>query len=172
MRDLAVFLPFRKNGDKSYKKNTMNNFEITRTTRQNVLNLLKGFTVEQMNMVPSGSRNNLVWHLGHLLVTQQLLTYNLSGHKLKIPNELVDKFRKGSEPTKTYNQEEINELKEEFLEVVDTTEADYKAGIFTEFTTYETSFGITLSSIEDAVKFNNVHEGLHMGLIMAMRKLV
>jgi len=80
----------------------MNNFEVTRAARKNVLNLLKGFTVDQMNLIPKGYRNNLVWHLGHLLVTQQLLTYNLSGHRLKIPNEWVDQFRKGSEPLKYY----------------------------------------------------------------------
>lgn len=150
----------------------MNNFDITRATRKNVLNLLNGFTAQQMNTIPTGYRNNLIWHLGHLLVTQQLLTYNLSGHKLKIQNELVDQFRKGSEPLKQFYKEEIDEIKEEFLEVIDTTELDFNAGIFTEFSSYETSFGITLSCIEDAVVFNNVHEGLHMGLIMAMRKLV
>ena len=150
----------------------MNNFDITRASRKNVLNLLKGFTAEQMNTIPTGYRNNLVWHLGHLLVTQQLLTYNLAGHKLKIQNELVDQFGKGSEPLKQFSKEEIDEIKEEFLEVIDTTELDYNAGIFTEFSSYETSFGITLSTVDDAIQFNNVHEGLHMGLIMAMRKLV
>jgi len=150
----------------------MNNFDITRASRNNVLKLLKGFTVEQMNTIPTGYRNNLVWHLGHLLVTQQLLMYNLAGHKLKIQNELVDQFRKGSEPLKKFTQEEIDEIKEEFLEVIDSTELDYNVGIFTQFSSYETSFGITLSSIDDAIVFNNVHEGLHMGLIMAMRKLV
>ena len=71
-----------------------------------------------------------------------------------------------------YSEEEIKEMKDEFVEVIDFTELDFENGIFSQFSPYETSFGITLNSIQDAIEFNNVHEGLHMGLIMAMRKLV
>ncbi len=150
----------------------MNPFDIARVTRKNILNLLHGLSTEQLNAVPTGYKNNLVWHLGHILVTQQLLTYNLSGNKIKIAISLVDEFRKGSIPSKVYSEEEITEMKEEFVEVIDFTELDFENGTFSQFSPYETSFGVTLNSIQDAIEFNNVHEGLHMGLIMAMRKLV
>ena len=60
----------------------MNNFEITRKTRQNVLRLIDGMGPEQLNKIPEGHSNNIIWHVGHILATQQLLTYGLSGSEI------------------------------------------------------------------------------------------
>ena len=50
--------------------------------------------------------------------------------------------------------------------------ADYEAGRFVRFRRYMTSAGIALAEIEDAISFNNIHEGIHLGYILAQRKLV
>ena len=44
------------------------------------------------------------------------------------------------------------------------------AGAFESFTRYETSAGITLNSTEEAILFNNIHEGIHLGYMMGIRK--
>ena len=49
---------------------------------------------------------------------------------------------------------------------------DYDNGLFTEYSEYTTSYNITLSSAEDAIAFNNVHEGLHFGYIMGLKKAI
>ena len=36
---------------------------------------------------------------------------------------------------------------------------------------YETSTGFVLDSIETAIAFNNLHEGIHLGVIMALTKV-
>ncbi|MDB9932132.1 hypothetical protein OAD28_05360 [Flavobacteriales bacterium] len=51
-------------------------------------------------------------------------------------------------------------------------EEDLNTEMFKEFKEYTTSYNVTLSNIDDAVKFNNVHEGLHLGYAMALRKMV
>lgn len=150
----------------------MNPFEITRITRNNVLGIIDKLTIAQLNAIPKGFNNNIIWHFGHLLATQQLLTYGLSGLDFLLSDNIIEEFRKGSKPEQQYSEDDIEELKFIFVEVINQTEQDYKDGVFKTFSDYPTSFGITLSSIDDAVSFNNVHEGLHMGLIMAMRKLV
>lgn len=150
----------------------MNPFEITRITRKNILKLVEGYSIEQLNMIPAGYNNNLIWHFGHLLVTQQLLSYGLSGNEFLIKKAVIEEFRKGTKPEKKYSLVEIEALKSDFVAVIDSTEEDYNSGKFKSFTEYPTSFGITLKSIQDAIEFNNVHEGLHMGLIMAIRKLI
>ncbi len=33
-----------------------------------------------------------------------------------------------------------------------------------------TSAGIRLESVEDAIAFNNFHEGIHLGYVMALKK--
>ena len=39
--------------------------------RKNMLNLLRGYTLEQINKIPAGFNNNLVWNAGHSLFAQQ-----------------------------------------------------------------------------------------------------
>ena len=49
---------------------------------------------------------------------------------------------------------------------------DYEAGLLSGFRPYTTFTGITLETIEDALAFNNFHEGLHLGTILALRNFV
>jgi len=42
--------------------------------------------------------------------------------------------------------------------------------LFTNYSDYETSFGLNLTSIEEAISFNNIHEGIHFGYLLAMVK--
>ena len=150
----------------------MNSFDIARVTRGNVLGLIESLSIEQLNKIPEGFKNNIIWQFGHLLATQQLLSYGLSGLDFLVSENIISEFRKGRKPDKLYSKDDVNELKIIFLEVIGQTESDYNNQVFKSFNSYETSFGITLNSIDDAVAFNNVHESLHMGTIMAMRKLV
>ncbi len=147
-------------------------FEILNITRTNVLNTIGGLTLEQLNKVPEGFKNNIVWNLAHLVVTQQLLCYKLSGNEMELDDSFVDLFKKGSEVEYEVEQDEVDLIKEQFLALPAKLEEDYNAGLFKEFAEYPTSYNVTLNSIEDAIQFNNVHEGLHFGYIMAMKKLV
>ena len=69
-------------------------------------------------------------------------------------------------------QEEVNFIKAELLISIETMDNDYKEGLFTgkEYPNYLTSYGVTISSIDVAISFNNIHEALHYGYIMAQKK--
>ena len=146
-------------------------FEITAITRNNIKTIVTALSLEQLNKKPENFNNTIAWQLGHVIVTQQILCYQLTGNQLLIDTKLVEKYRKGS-TSSTVNQSEINNL----LNLLDSTllalEKDYANGVFKTYNTYETSFGFTLKSIEDAIQMNAVHEGLHLGNIMALKKLV
>lgn len=147
-----------------------NHFENLRVTRKNILHLVGSFSLENLNEVPPGFSNNIFWNMAHVVVTQQILTYRLSGLDGYLDQALIDRFRKGTRPEQSYQQEELNKIKDNLLSLVDRTEADYHKNAFTSFNTYETSYGITLHSTEEAIVFNNMHEALHLGYIMAMKK--
>lgn len=147
-------------------------FDFLRISRKNTIGLLSRFDEEQLNHIPTGFNNNLAWHLGHLVVTQQLLNYGLSGLPMLVENDMVSKYRKGTKPESPINTAEIEQLNGLMISCVDQLETDYEKGIFQNFKTYPTSFNATLTSIEDSIIFNNIHEGLHLGYIMAMARLV
>jgi hypothetical protein len=48
---------------------------------------------------------------------------------------------------------------------------DYDDDFFPDYTAYSTSFGIDLKNIQDAIIFNNMHESLHFGYVMAQKEL-
>ncbi|WBX73586.1 DinB family protein [Tenacibaculum pacificus] len=147
-------------------------FEILKRSREIVLRKIDGLSIEQLHKTPEGFKNNIAWNLAHLVVTQQLLQYKLSGLNCLVSDELIENYRKGTFPTDAFSEEDLEEVKELFIGLPDTLQEDFEAGIFTEYTTYETSTGFTIDSIESAIAFNNLHEGIHLGIILALVKLV
>lgn len=147
-------------------------FDILRKSRELVVKELEGLSMDQIHKIPEGFKNNIAWNVSHLVVTQQLLHYKLSGLNCLCPEELITDFRKGTSPTKTFTEAEFEEVKDLLIGLPDTLEEDYDAGIFKEYTTYPTSTGYTLTSIENAIPFNNFHEGIHYGIIRSIKKFL
>ncbi|MBL4653427.1 MAG: DinB family protein [Flavobacteriales bacterium] len=147
-------------------------FEIQRATRTNILAAIEGLSTEQLNQIPEGFNNNIIWNICHILVTQQLLIYGLSETPFTIDNSLIEQFRKGTFASAPLSKSEIETIKSIFISSIDACQKDYENEVFQAYKTYTTSYNITLESAEDAILFNNIHEGLHYGYIMAMKKLV
>lgn len=147
----------------------MNSFEANRQTRRNILQAIDGLTEEQLTTIPKGFNNNILWNLGHICVTQQALCYRLSGNTSKMPESLTNNYKKGTNATEVSPQD-VDAFKDILLSQVDELESDYNNGLFKEFTVYPTSYGITLESIDDAIQFNLLHEALHLGYIMALKR--
>ncbi len=141
-------------------------------TRNNALKLVEGLSDEQLNLTPQRFNNNLIWNLGHMLVTQQLLCYRLSGNDTFLSNALIEKYRKGSKPEGPVPSEEIANIKSWLAESPQMMERDYNLGMFKSYKEYSTSYGVTLYSAEDAVIFNNMHESMHLGAMIALKKFV
>lgn len=147
-------------------------FHILSATRNNLLKATEGFDLAAMNQIPAGFRNNLIWHLGHVLITQQLLCYRNAGLPCAVPDEMIDRYRKGSAPTAPVAVSEITFIREMLTATPEQLQQDLNKGIFAHYKGCATSYGVHIADIEDAITFNNVHEGLHLGYVMAMRKLV
>jgi hypothetical protein len=147
-------------------------FEIQKATRNNLLKTIDGLDIEQINKIPSGFKNTIGWNFAHILVTQQLLVYGLSGNTMLLDQTIIDTYRKGTSADTEMSNETLSTLKIEALVLADKMEEDYNNSVFTEYKEYPTSYNFTLGSIEDAIAFNNLHEGLHFGYIMAMKKMV
>ena len=147
-----------------------NSFEILNITRNNVVNAIKDLSLSELNTIPTGFKNNVIWNVGHIVATQQLLCYKLSGLEMALDGDFIAKYMKGTVPESDVSQQELDYIVEQIRELPAKLESDFTKGIFKEYNSYTTSFNITLDNIEKAIQFNNVHEGLHFGYIMAMKK--
>ena len=146
-------------------------FKIWETSRKIYLKIIENYSLEQLNKIPEGFSNNLAWNLGHIIVSQQGLVYRLSGLPMNVSTEMMDKYKNGSKPTST-TQEEINELKVLLFSLLEKTKEDYTNGKFTSYNEFTTGTGFHLSNIKDAMEFNNYHEGIHLGFMMNIRKFI
>jgi hypothetical protein len=146
--------------------------EIMRKTRSSFIYACKDLSIEQLNQIPAGFNNNIIWNFGHIIVTQQGLCYGLSGLAQKVDKDLIAKFRRGSKPEGFVSAEEYQFLQELSVSLIDELETDIQAGIFKEYSPFMSSLRVEVDSFEKAVMFNAYHEGLHLGFALAQRKLV
>lgn len=147
-------------------------FETTIKSRNMILGMLKNYTLEQLNKIPAGFNNNLIWNIGHIIVAQQVLVYKLSGLPMMIAGEMVDKYKNGSKPEQDVTQEELDDIKNLLLDTINKTATDYNNEIFKNYSEYTTSIGFNLKNAEEAIMYNNFHEGLHIGVMMTIRKFI
>ena len=143
---------------------------INRVNRKALEKILLHYPLEKLNEVPQGFTNNVIWNIAHVVITQQLLIYKLSGLPMHIDANLVDKFKKGTKTEAPCSAAEVAQIKELLFTTLDQTILDLKAGKFTKYNEYPTSTGFVLQSIEDAFSFNTFHEGIHLGYILALKK--
>ncbi len=146
-------------------------FDYNRITRERIVGSIENLSIDEMTSIPAGFNNNVLWNFGHIAVTQQLLCVKLANQEPWIPEELVEIYRKGSSPKTIKNPaEDLQYFKSNFITLVDLTEESYGLQKLANFNNYKTSYGVELNSIEEAIAFNNLHEALHLGYIMAQKK--
>lgn len=148
-------------------------FWLNKVSRERINCLVENYLLGQLLEIPDGFNNNLLWNYGHIAVTQQLLTVGLSNAPMQIPKELVDKYRKGSDPKDiTSPKEDLDYFRKNYVKLAELTPQMLENGDLGPFNPYKTSYGIELNNLEEAVIFNNVHEGIHLGYMMAIRRLL
>ncbi|WP_300485533.1 DinB family protein [Flavobacterium sp.] len=147
-------------------------FEITRMNRRKLLDVLENNTLEQLNKVPEGFSNNLIWNIAHIVVVQQMLVYKLSGLPMQISDAMVDAYKRGTKPEADVTADEVETIKQLLTATIDQTEADYNAGIFRDYTDFTTMSGFVITNAQQAIEFNHYHEGIHVGIMMSIRKFI
>lgn len=147
-------------------------FETALFTRKSLVKILQNLTSEQMLKIPEPHRNSVFWNVAHLMVTQQLLFYRLSGLPLQIEEGFVERYGKGSIATEEVSKQDMSFVLENIVPLCEKSEEDYKNGLFRGYKPYMTSTGIELTSIEEALQFSTFHDGIHLGVVLSLRKLV
>jgi hypothetical protein len=150
----------------------LKSIEIVRKSRLTILNLVKDLSIEQLNHIPRGFNNNIIWNIAHLISAQQGTCYQRAGLNIIIDDKYYTPYRLGTKPEKFVDADEVAIIKELFLSTIDQLETDSQNNIFTNYTTWTTRYGLEVTSFTDAISLLPFHEGLHHGCIIAQKKLV
>jgi len=146
--------------------------EIIKKVRTFLLEGIKDLNIEQLNKIPAGFNNNIIWNLGHMIAVQQGICYKRSGLQAMISDEFWEKYRSGSKLAGIVDEAEINYIKQLFFTSLDQLETDYAKNIFSGYTAWTTRYDVEIASIDDAISFIPFHEGLHSGVIGTFKRLV
>ena len=98
--------------------------------RKTLYHYLKETPLNTLNTIPAEFRNNIIWNIGHTVVTQQMLVYGLSGLTGMVSDEMIDRYRRGTVPEGDATQEEVEAIKKLLFATVEKTTADYQLGCF------------------------------------------
>lgn len=147
-------------------------FKIAHRMRILLDKYFEDYTVEQLNKIPEGFNNNLIWNLGHIVVSQQSLVYRGSNSEMYIGEDLFSLYARGTKPERDITQAEADAVRSLLMMTQEHTEDDYNNGLFTTYNARKSEMGFALDTVEDAIAFNNHHEALHMGIMMQLRKFI
>lgn len=147
-------------------------FDFIINTRKVFIKLVDSLTIEQLNKIPDGYNNNVIWNLGHIVASTQTLSYVRTGI---LPDastfKYIEAYKKDTRPTYFVSEAELAELKTIAIESIEKIKADYEKGIFKQITPYPTStYGEELKTIEQVLITTIGHDNMHLGYAVALKK--
>ncbi len=149
-----------------------NVFKFIVDARRAFIDLVDGLSIEELNLIPEGFNNNIIWNFGHIVVSTQTLSYVRTGIYTDTSDvQFVDSYKKGSKPSYFVGPDEIETLKTLAIATIKRIEEDYKKDLFRQIEPFSTStYGKRLESIEEILITSIGHDNLHFGYAQAQRK--
>lgn len=146
--------------------------DVINTARKQLIALCDELTIEQLNDIPAGFNNNILWHLGHVIASQQGLCYTRAGATPLIDVAITDKYKNGTKPEQFIDHDEYLFLKNVSEETLEQLDKDLVSGVLDNYQTFNLSTGLEIASITDALAMLCMHEGMHLGYCQALKRLV
>lgn len=143
-----------------------------RKTRSYLLENISALSADQLNRIPNGFSNNIIWNVAHIVAAQQGVCYRRAGLPVVVGDEFFELYKPGSKPERECTEQEIAYIIQLLASTLERLELDYNKGLLKNYMPWTTRYGVDINNIEDAISFLLYHEGLHAGIIMAMKKLV
>lgn len=141
--------------------------------RSYILDKVSHLTTQQLNEIPQGLNNNIIWNLGHLISAQQSICYIHADLPIVVDEKFYIPFRPNKKPEGIIQSPEIKNIKEVLIESIEKFDCDFRENIFEGYKPWLAKpYGVQISNINDAISFLNYHEGLHAGTMIAMMNLV
>ena len=146
--------------------------DIIRKPRLHLLNIISNLSIAQLNQIPQGFNNNIFWNMGHMVAAQQGICYKRASLPPRIDESFFETFKPGTKPERIFTAGDLEHIKELMAVTLNQLEQDLQTDMFNNYTPFTTRYGADLNDINGAVSFLPFHEGLHIGAIVALKKLV
>lgn len=150
----------------------LKSIEIILKPRTSLLTIIKDLTTAQLNYVPQGFNNNIIWNLAHMISAQQGICYTRAGVPIITADKYYAPYRPETKPTSYVDAEDVATIKDLFLSTMEQLETDFLNNVFANYPAWSTRYGLEIDSIETAIAFLPYHDGMHYGYIWALKRVV
>jgi hypothetical protein len=147
--------------------------EKIKNVRLFVLDQIKDLSPKQLNQIPKGFNNNVIWNLAHIISAQQSVCYVRANLPFVIDEKHYLSHLPSTKPADFKTLSEIVKIKELFISSIEIFDKNLGENLFDNYIPWLAKpYGIKVSNIEDAIDFLIFHEGLHAGYIIALKHLL
>jgi hypothetical protein len=129
------------------------NLSIILQNRKACKKMLDYLTTAQVNKIPDGFNNNIIWNCGHIIVVQQMLTYGLTYIPMSVPDEMFKEFRPGSKPDKYYEHDSVENIKKLLFSTYERFMDDLSAEKMKTIKPFMTALKFEITDITTAIAF-------------------
>ncbi len=155
------------------------NLAIIGATRRLMVDLLKEHSLEQINRIPPGFSNNLIWNAAHVAVGLHSVVFrrnNASDQEMAVmayypPSDAqIAGYSKGTRPTEDVDQAFVDMVCQQLLETTwfDTLRPEFL--LPDRYSSWTTMWGVELHDAGQGLTYINMHEGMHFGVCLGLRK--
>lgn len=140
-----------------------------------LLKQVDSLTTQQLNNIPPGYNNNIIWNLGHLTSVVQTVCYVRAGLPITIDDKYFSPYMSGTKPDRFIDDQEIKDIKELIITSIDMLQTDLDKKIFQSYTPsvmIPKVYGFEVNTIDEAINYLLYHEGYHSGCIISLKHLV
>lgn len=141
-------------------------------TRQKLIAGIDDLSTEQLNYIPQGFKNNIIWHLGHLIAAQQGLCYLRANVPMRVSTQMREAYAPGTKPERFIGDQEIAEIKELLISTLHQLQADADDDYFAGYTPWVNRYYIELNNVNDVLCYLPFHDALHTDRIAVYQKLI
>ena len=131
--------------------------ELIKQPRMFIPEQIKDLTDQQLNKIPPAFNNNIIWNVAHLIWAQQEVCYQRFGLQITVDDNYFSPYKTGTKPGTIIDENEIMYIKHLLITTTDKLVADLENNVLV---------------IDNAIIGLPLHDWLHAGYIMALKRLV
>ncbi len=149
--------------------------EKIKNLRLYLLGQLDGLTPAQLNAVPAGYNNNLIWNVGHLICVVQNLCYVRAGLPIVVDDKYFSPYLPGTKPERFVDAPETEVIKSLLITSMDQLRADYakiRLGNYSPASMIHRVYGVEVGNLDEALDYLLYHEGFHAGYMLSLKRLL
>src|SRR5258707_12942599 len=121
-----ILLKYNQNHEKRHRQH--------KKTRLFLLNAINDLSVDQLNEIPPGFNNNIIWNLGHMIAAQQSICYIRAGVLPVVEKKYITEYKPGTKPEHHVDAAEIQKIKDLMLSTLDRLATDRETNVFCNYT--------------------------------------